>query len=589
MGDHSMGWLSTMRVLTVALFVITLQHSWALSLTDCNAAEPEAEKALDVINRGRWNGYLFRLLRVADAHLDRVGPATVYYLVLDVQESDCWVLSGKRLDDCEAASRRPSETVIGQCKVIATRYSNESQSLMVNDFNCTTSSVSSALSNTKDSPVLYDFFEDTEPYRKQADKALDKYKGENDAFASFRVDQVERVIRARGGEGTGYYVDFSVRNCSAYHFPRGPNVFGFCRADLYYDIEASDLETPKNLVVNCEVFNFEEHRNISGMPPHWGRPHHFGKWKHFLPGKYPFNPNRSRDHHHPHKPHEVGCPFSPEEKNKSDGPPLPPPRPRCLLPPFGAHRPHGPPHNHNSSEHDPHGYPPHGHGPHGPHPHGLYPHGPHPHGPHPHGPPPHGPHPHGPPPHGHPPHGPPPHGPPPHGHPPHGPPPHGHPPHGPPPHGHPPHGHPPHGHPPHGPHPHGHPPHGPHPHGHHFHDYGPCDPPHDHQGPKDRHPHGHGHGPSHRHSGERHPGKGHFPFHRRESRCIYRLPPLNVGEVLPLPEANFPSFPLLNCNNSLQPEIQPFPQSTLPSESCPGKFKVEFPQLANFFAYTSSK
>ncbi|XP_005383325.1 PREDICTED: histidine-rich glycoprotein [Chinchilla lanigera] len=564
MGDQSPGRLSVMRVLTAALFVVTLQCSWALSPTDCTAAEPEAEKALELINKGRRSGYHFLLLRVADAHLDRAEPATVYYLVLDVQESDCWVLSGKHLEACEAASRRTSEIVIGQCKVIATRYSNETQDLIVNAFNCTTSSVSSALRNTKDSPVLYDFFEDTEPFRKQADKALDKYKSENDAFASFRVDQVARVIRARGGEGTVYFVDFSVRNCSAYsHFPRGPNLFGFCRADLKYDVEASDLETPINIAINCEVFHFEECRNVSGMPPHRGHPHHFGRWKH------PFNPNRSRDHHHPHKPHKVGYPPPPEEKNKSDRPPLPPPVIGCLHHPFGTHRTHTPPHNHSSSEHDPHGHPPHGHRPHGHHPHGHPPHGHHP--------------------HGHPPHG----------HPPHGHPPHGHHPHGHPPHGHPPHGHHPHGHPPHGHHPHGHHPHGHHPHGHHFHDYGPCDPPDDQQFLKDLHRNGHGpgpghgyghgpghgHGPPHRHSGERGPGKGRFPFHKKEIGYVYRLPPLNIGEVLPLPEANFPSFPSPNCSSSLQP----FPQPAPPSESCPGKFKTDFPQLAKFFAYTSLK
>lgn len=55
--------------------------------------------------------------------------------------------------------------------------------------------VSSALANTKDSPVLLDFIEDTEPFRKPADKALDVYKKEHDDFASFRVDRIERAIR----------------------------------------------------------------------------------------------------------------------------------------------------------------------------------------------------------------------------------------------------------------------------------------------------------------------------------------------------------------------------------------------------------
>uniref|UniRef100_A0A8C8VZF3 Histidine-rich glycoprotein n=1 Tax=Peromyscus maniculatus bairdii TaxID=230844 RepID=A0A8C8VZF3_PERMB len=194
---HSLGWHSMMKVLTIALLLVTLQYSHALSPANCDASEPSAEKVLELINKGRRNGYAFQLLRVSDAHLDVVEPATVYYLVLDVKESDCWVLSTKPQDDClQAVSKRPSEIVIGQCKVIATRYSNDSQDFRVNDYNCTMSSVSSALSNTKDSPVLLDFFEDPELYREQATKALDKYKGEKGEFASFRVEKVERVVRA---------------------------------------------------------------------------------------------------------------------------------------------------------------------------------------------------------------------------------------------------------------------------------------------------------------------------------------------------------------------------------------------------------
>ncbi|KAB1283987.1 Histidine-rich glycoprotein [Camelus dromedarius] len=221
-----------MKLLPAALplvLLVTLRFSSAVSPTDCNDAEPVARKALDLINKGRRDGYLFQLLRVADAHLDKAESIAVYYLVLDVKESDCPVLSRKHWDDCELDfSRRPSDIV--------------------------SKPVSSALANTKDSPVLFDFFEDTELYREEADKALEKYKKENSDFASFRVDQVKRVSRARGEERTNYYVDFSVRNCSRYHFPGYFHVFGFCRAYLSYDAEAFDL-APQNIVINCEVFN----------------------------------------------------------------------------------------------------------------------------------------------------------------------------------------------------------------------------------------------------------------------------------------------------------------------------------------------
>eukprot|EP00071_Canis_lupus_P015319 XP_005639867.1 histidine-rich glycoprotein isoform X2 [Canis lupus familiaris] len=261
---YSKGWFShfhKMRAFPAALLLlplVALPSSCAVIPTDCDATESFAEKALDLINKGRRHGYLFQLLQVADAHVDESESVAVYYLVLDVKESDCSVLSRKHWNDCKPAlSARLSDIVIGQCKVIATKCLNESQYLRVNDFNCTTSSVSSALANTKDSSILFDFFEDTQPYRTQADKALEKYKQENGDFASFKVDRLERVVRARGGERTNYYVDFSVRNCSvSHHFHRHHNAFGFCRADLSYDIEVSDLESPKDIAINCEVFNF---------------------------------------------------------------------------------------------------------------------------------------------------------------------------------------------------------------------------------------------------------------------------------------------------------------------------------------------
>ncbi|XP_030616565.1 LOW QUALITY PROTEIN: histidine-rich glycoprotein [Delphinapterus leucas] len=271
-----------MKLLTATLFfilLIPLQRSCAVSPTGCDAAEPVAGKALDLINKGRWDGYLFQLLWVADVHLDKMlwrcpwqkeqefylgnkkigfflkktlgchmllthcflgipqGSTAVYYLVLDVKESDCSVLSRKHWADCEpSVSIGPSEIVIGQCKVIAITLLDGSQNLRVNDFNCTTSP----------------------------------------------------------GERTNYYLDFSVRNCSSHHFPslceildtgnsglhaegwaKG-KIFGFCRADLSYDVEDSDLETPKDIVINYDVFNLKEHTNISGVKHRLGHALHSG-------------------------------------------------------------------------------------------------------------------------------------------------------------------------------------------------------------------------------------------------------------------------------------------------------------------------
>lgn len=41
-----------------------------------------------------------------------------------------------------------------------------------------------------------EYLGESEVHRQQAHNALEKYKEENDGFASFRVDRVERVIKA---------------------------------------------------------------------------------------------------------------------------------------------------------------------------------------------------------------------------------------------------------------------------------------------------------------------------------------------------------------------------------------------------------
>ncbi|XP_012585791.1 PREDICTED: histidine-rich glycoprotein [Condylura cristata] len=587
-------------VALILLLCLTLQCSCAVSPTNCDATEPLAGKVLDLVNKGRQDGYLFQLLRVADAHLDKAESTTVYYLVLDVKESDCSVLSRKPWTDCKpVVSRRPSEIVIGQCKVIAKTQSSDYQDLRVKDFNCTTSSVSSALTNTKDSTVLLDFFEDTDLYREQADKALEKYKQENADFAHFRVDQVERVARARGGERTNYYVDFSVRNCSGHYFPRYFNAFGFCKADLSYNEGASNLESPKDIVINCDVFQPEEHRKTNVKYPFWIRISSNGH-KHPSPGQPPFKVNGSRDHHHSHKLHKPKCPSSEEDKSDSGRPRFQegdlPSGSRCHHTHFSTDGTHGHVRNDSSSEHHPHGQGHHGQGHHGQGHHG------------------HG---H----HGHSTHG--------HGH-------HGHSTHGHGTHGHGDHGHGAHRHSHHGRHHHGRRPHH-RPHGHDFHDLGPCDPPPQIPGHRDpggpplprhpeerspdnypppqipghrdpggpplpRHPEerspdnypppqipGHrdpGGPPLPRHPEERSTDKAHYPFERKQIGYVYQLPPLKNDEVLPLPEANFPTFSMPN-HNSRKPEIQPFPQSA--SESCPGKSKSEFLQVSKFFANTFPK
>uniref|UniRef100_A0A8C5KU05 Fetuin beta n=1 Tax=Jaculus jaculus TaxID=51337 RepID=A0A8C5KU05_JACJA len=73
--------------------------------------------ALDSINRDRRDGYVLSLNRVHDArehHQENLG--SLFYLTLDVLETDCHVLSKKAWKDCRV--RNLHDSVYGQCKAM---------------------------------------------------------------------------------------------------------------------------------------------------------------------------------------------------------------------------------------------------------------------------------------------------------------------------------------------------------------------------------------------------------------------------------------------------------------------------------------
>ncbi|XP_072474814.1 histidine-rich glycoprotein [Notamacropus eugenii] len=537
-----------MRALVTLLLLLALaEPSFSLSPADCEAAGPNAAEILNLINERRREGFQFQLMRVVDAHTDdhKEESAVVHYLVLDVKESDCSVLSRKPVEDCQSIEGKwPTEIVIGKCKVVAVTHPNtscEPELTKVIAFNCTTSSVSSALINPE--PVIITFSENPEQYKEQAEKALKQYQEGDASASSFQVVKVERAQKVRGGDRNGLYLDFSIGKHSAEASPPPPPVsrpgapppsppphffwscpvFGFCRAKLVYNLENSDLNNPDHLTVNCEIFNEEDSRNLSR-----GRHHH---WHHGHLSRH--GHHRPRGPHPPHGPLGHGCREPPPHHHSHENRGPPPTHPPSLEEREPKAGPQGgllsgpknsPVRDESDIPHSQGTHPPPGHDDHHRHiPHESCPFGPstHKHGPHGHGP----------------------------------------------------HGHGPHSHGPHGPHGRGH--RGPHgPRGHGFHRHGP----HGH-GPHSCGPHGpgpHHHGPGPHHHGP--------PPRHLEEQDIHRLPPLKKGEVLPLPEISIPSqghCPHSGNRHPPKPEIQPFPQTS--SESCPGNLKDEFPQLLPFF------
>ncbi|XP_020844615.1 histidine-rich glycoprotein [Phascolarctos cinereus] len=423
-----------MWALTVLLLLLaSAELSSSVSPADCEAVGLKAGEILNQINEKRRDGYQFQLLRVADAHTDapEEESAVIHYLVLDVKESDCSVLSRTPVENCQPkGGKRPTDTVIGKCKVVAISHPNTTyypEHDKVIEFNCTTSSVSSALTNPTSETVIIDYFENPEQYKEQAEKALKRYQEANASVSSFQLLKVERALEERGGESTTLYLDFSIRNHSEEapppppppphhfsgpegrppppHFFRSCPVFGFCWAALVYDVKNSDLNKPDDLHVNCEIF--KEDPNFSS-----GRHHRFGGHGHHPPrgpppshghvghgSRKPPHPDHSHEHRGPPPTHppslEEKEPKAGPQKSSDNSPVRDEPdlhHPEGTHPSFAHadhHRsdPHKPcplgpgPHKYGSQGHGRHGHGPHGHGRHGHHRHGPHGHGPCGHGP----------------------------------------------------------------------------------------------------------------------------------------------------------------------------------------------------------------
>ncbi|XP_047915514.2 histidine-rich glycoprotein isoform X1 [Anser cygnoides] len=610
-----------------SFFFLTLLHCYnaqtktSITPTDCKTVETDAGVALDLVNRHRREGYVFGLFRVADAHELHIGNSSVLFLTLDVLETECPVLSGRHWESCEYGDVYSMD--FGQCKIIM--YTSQLlKKPQLHGFNCTLSPVPPNLIECKDCPVKGEVLEVTEQHKDIAAKALKKFNSESNHTNYFNVIKVEKVLKTTDSNEV-HILGFSIKetNCSKgvqqteeplecdfldnWHAHKG-----FCKARI-----VSDSDAPDGTDISCELYHpwqhHHGHRCRHSRPgwPHRHSHHHSGHRHHHRDRRPPhfqskpedteqshgFNeeqedsheespPYHGRRHNRPRPPHH-GPPPPPQEDLGHPPPPYdeqhspPPPQdetdqsPSPLPPNDEQHSPPLPPH------HGPHCPPPPPHGPHHPHP-------PHHHGPHCPPPPPHGPdHPH--PPHHDGPHCPPPPPPPPHG-PDHPHPPHHHGPHCPPP---PPHGphhpHPPHHHGPHCPPP---PPHGPH-HPHPPHHHGPHCPP-----PPGHHPHPHHHYHRH-HCNKTGPSGKYFPF--QVTGAIYRIPVLNMQDSLTAPSAKFPELSHLSpqspsteegtsftdSNLKEMPKTVDFPDHHSQSESCPGKPKLDLPQLLPLFPYSS--
>ncbi|XP_023810150.1 fetuin-B [Oryzias latipes] len=255
-----------MKICILGLLVLGCVHGAPVKedLKPQSCDDPHAVKAAHValtkINMERNDGYIFSLHRLSNVHHSMHGEnGVVYYLTMDVVETNCSVLSRKDWKHCEA---RPTsdQPVYGQCK--AAIFINKVHRVdRLYKYDCVIKPVPSARVSAlcPDCPTLIS--PDNEQVQKTLSLSLDKFNKESGL--KNRFDKL-KITRARAGMAMQMYyiVEYTIQETTCAHNTEGTEKCplmtcefahkGFCKASLY-----SLPDNEQSINVECEIYEPE--------------------------------------------------------------------------------------------------------------------------------------------------------------------------------------------------------------------------------------------------------------------------------------------------------------------------------------------
>lgn len=231
------------------------------SCTDAQALGA-AGQAMTKINQDRHEGYIFALHRLSDVHTTKHGETgVVFYLTMDVVETNCSVLSKKAWKECEA--RPDSDTpVYGQCK--AAIYMNRVHRVVrLYKYSCAVRPVPAARVSEICPDCPSHIALDNAEVQKTVSSSLEKFNKESGLANYFAV---LNVTRATSGWGVAayYHVEYTIQEttctksteaAAADKCPVMECEFahkGFCKASSY-ESPAGDSQ----ISVDCELYEPE--------------------------------------------------------------------------------------------------------------------------------------------------------------------------------------------------------------------------------------------------------------------------------------------------------------------------------------------
>ncbi|XP_034296185.1 fetuin-B-like [Pantherophis guttatus] len=242
--------MSKMVLYISFLIGIQIVHTLAASTASfvypsCNSlvVKDAAEVALNKINSNRKKGYVLGLQRIFDVHeLPQKNGDSLFYLTLDVLETECHIQSGKKWKECKFRSEQG--TMYGQCKAVI-QYNGKSKSSFVYSHGCTLRSFSSSVITRlcPDCPRPGNPSEDS--FQEVAKKTLAKFNAESGRNYYFGLVDVTKG-QSQWVVGPSYFVEYTIRETSC---RKSPPVSDITRCPLLPS-EAAERGLCKGSVIN---------------------------------------------------------------------------------------------------------------------------------------------------------------------------------------------------------------------------------------------------------------------------------------------------------------------------------------------------
>lgn len=228
---------------------------------DDTAVEAAADLALRHINADREEGYVLSLYRIVSAREQpqEIG-GSVFYLILDVVDTECHVLSKKLWKNCN--TRPAHSTVYGQCKAII--YINQARNIAhLNTYECTLQPVPGKYiwSICPDCPI--DDSPTKPEYLEAAARSLAKFNEESEETHYFSVLNVTRASM-QWVIGPAHFVEFLIQetSCSKDDMvadismcePLPPEVakIGFCKGSVV------NSRVEQFVTISCEIYSQQD-------------------------------------------------------------------------------------------------------------------------------------------------------------------------------------------------------------------------------------------------------------------------------------------------------------------------------------------